>query len=163
MKDREVNNAAGYPLLVNIGVDIQKGLTMTGGSDQSYRKILEAFCQDIRDRLPLFTAVPDRDNLENFILNVHALKGAASAIGAAAVSKQALELERAGRAGDPGLIEGGLANFYRDLNNLAEQIDRTLNPYPAAGMEQAGGEGGDKAVSATGKTKEEIWKTNSRL
>ncbi|GHV41704.1 hypothetical protein AGMMS49546_18190 [Spirochaetia bacterium] len=142
----EKNPASDYPLLVNIGVDIQRGLTMTGGSDQSYRKILETFCQDIRNRLPLFTAVPDRDNLKDFILSVHALKGAAGAIGAAAVSKQALDLERAGRAGDLALIQGGLANFYRDINNLAEQIDQTLNPYPAAATEKAGGDGTDERI-----------------
>jgi HPt (histidine-containing phosphotransfer) domain-containing protein len=108
-------------------VDFAKGIAMTGGSDAAYRKVLAAFRKDALDRLPLFERVPGEPELSLFTTNVHALKSAAATIGAASVSQEAAELEAAGKAGDLALITGRLPQFYRDIQNLAEQIGLALN------------------------------------
>uniref|UniRef100_UPI0002555422 ATP-binding protein n=1 Tax=Treponema primitia TaxID=88058 RepID=UPI0002555422 len=114
------------------GVDTAKGLTMTGGNEAAYRKVLTTFRKDAWERLPLLEQVPNAQELSLFTTNVHALKSAAATIGAAAVSKKAEELEAAGRAGDIPLIEKELPHFYRELKKLAEQIGAALNSGAAA-------------------------------
>jgi signal transduction histidine kinase/CheY-like chemotaxis protein len=107
-------------------LDVATGIAMTGG-EASYRKVLAVFRKDALKRLPLLEHVPGEPELSLFTTNVHALKSAAATIGAASVSKEAAELEAAGKAGDLSFITGRLPQFYRDLQKLAEQIERALN------------------------------------
>jgi CheY-like chemotaxis protein len=122
----EKPQTTAYSALVNIGVDVAKGIRMTGGAETAYRKVLRSFGNDAMYRLPLFAAMPCKESLSDFAIHAHALKSAAATIGAASVSAQAAELEAAGKAGDLETIEKGLASFYGDLKNLAEQIEKTL-------------------------------------
>ncbi|WP_010257709.1 hybrid sensor histidine kinase/response regulator [Treponema primitia] len=115
------------------GVDTAKGMAMTGGTEAAYRKILAVFCKDALDRMPLLHNTPGEQELPLFTNSVHALKSASGTIGAAAVSKEAAELEAAGKAGDTDLIEKLLPNFYRDLKMVVEQIGLTLNEATSSG------------------------------
>jgi CheY-like chemotaxis protein len=108
------------------GIDTARGLAMTGGTDAGYRKVLASFRKDALDRLPLLERVPGEPELSLFTINVHALKSAAATIGAASVSQEAAELEAAGKAGDMARITERLPRFYRDLQNMAGQIERAL-------------------------------------
>jgi signal transduction histidine kinase/CheY-like chemotaxis protein len=126
-------DAAVYSSLTGIGVDIGKGIAMTGGAETAYRKVLAFFRKDALARLPLLERVPNEQELPLFTTNVHAFKSAAATIGAAAVSTEAAELEAAGKVGDLVRIGELLPGFYRDLKNLAEQIGAALNKEGAAG------------------------------
>ncbi|GHU42740.1 hypothetical protein FACS1894190_12430 [Spirochaetia bacterium] len=118
-----------YSLLIDIGVDTVKGVAMTGGTDAAYNKVLSSFFKDATDRLPLFDGMPTKQNLPYFTINVHAIKGAAGTIGATAVSKQAAELEAAGRSGDLETVARNIKTFFGDLKNLTEQIANSLALY----------------------------------
>ncbi|AEF86047.1 sensor histidine kinase with ATPase domain, two fused [Treponema primitia ZAS-2] len=109
------------------GVDTAKGMSMTGGIESAYRKILAVFCKDALDRMSLLENTPGEQELPLFTNSVHALKSASGTIGAAAVSKEAAELEAAGKAGDLALIGKLLPDFYQDLNAVTAQIELVLN------------------------------------
>jgi signal transduction histidine kinase/HPt (histidine-containing phosphotransfer) domain-containing protein len=123
------------------GVDTDRGISLTGGTDAAYRKVLSFFYRDALERLPVFAGPPGTGDLQNFTIGVHALKSAAATIGADAVSKEAMELEMAGKAGDLAAIKGRIGNFYRDLKNLTEQIRLALDTPVSAGADP-GKEGG---------------------
>ncbi|GHV41680.1 hypothetical protein AGMMS49546_18100 [Spirochaetia bacterium] len=108
------------------GVDTARGLAMTGGAEAGYRKVLAAFSKDAKERFVLLDHLPGEQELSLFTTGVHALKSAAASIGAAAVSEQAAELEKAGKAGEIKTIAEQLEVFYRDLKNLVEQIDLAM-------------------------------------
>ncbi|WP_010257697.1 hybrid sensor histidine kinase/response regulator [Treponema primitia] len=124
--------SADYSPLTAIGVDLTKGIAMTGGTETAYRKVLSTFRKDVLERLPLLEHVPNEQELSLFTTSVHALKSAAGTIGAAAVSKAAAELEAAGKAGDLFFITEQLPQFYRDLQNLVEQIGLALDTRATA-------------------------------
>ncbi|GHV41698.1 hypothetical protein AGMMS49546_18160 [Spirochaetia bacterium] len=150
--DTEKLFTAQYPLLVDIGVDVKKGMVMTGGSDAGYRKVLRSFYKDTLSRLPVFAAMPGKEKLPDFTINAHALKSAAASIGAAEVSRQALELETAGKAEDLEAIAKGLKAFHGDLKNLAEQIGLTLNADAGeGGAALSSGPGGKGSSDEAGK------------
>jgi len=82
------------------GVDIQKGIAMTGGTVAAYTQVLSMFSKDAEYRMPFLQALPKADSVSAFVTQVHALKSASASIGAAELSAQAAALEAAGKAGD---------------------------------------------------------------
>jgi signal transduction histidine kinase/CheY-like chemotaxis protein len=125
-----------YPQLTRIGIDVKKGIAMTGGTDAGYRKVLASFCKDALKRLPGLEDVPGEGDLPLFTIGVHALKSAAATIGATDIAKQSKDLELVGNAGDLKTIERTLPGFHRDLKSLTEQIGLTLG---SAETEKNGG------------------------
>jgi CheY-like chemotaxis protein len=121
------------------GVDVAKGILMTGGTEAAYRKVLASFLKDALARLPMLENPPAETELSSFTNTAHALKSTTATIGAAAVSAEAAELEKAGRAGDLGFIKKQLPAFYRDLQKLAGHIGPALDAKAAAetGSEEA--------------------------
>jgi two-component system, sensor histidine kinase and response regulator len=108
------------------GVDVQKGITMTGGTLAAYKQVLTLFCKDAQDRLPLLQETPNLDNLPMFTINVHALKSASASLGAQDVSVAASELEAAGKAANLDFIREHLPAFTQMLKKLTENIRTAL-------------------------------------
>jgi CheY-like chemotaxis protein len=109
------------------GVDIEKGISMTGGTMKLYRQVIGLFRKDAEERLSVLNNVlqhntPDAGALNAFVTQVHALKSASASVGAAEISAKAAELESAGKAGNVGFIRENLPSFTKDLAELAEGI-----------------------------------------
>jgi CheY-like chemotaxis protein len=104
------------------GIDITKGIALTGGKLDTYRHVLSIFCDDAEKRLPLLQTVPEADALSAFVTQVHALKSASASIGAAEVSAVAAGLEAVGKAGDTAFIGKQLPYFAGLLSALVAGI-----------------------------------------
>ena len=113
------------------GVDVQRGIAMTGGKLELYRKVLTYYSKDVEKRLHLLYTVPGMDALPAFITQVHALKSASASIGATEASALAAKLEAAGKAGDLVSIGKGLPVLARQLVELLKLIDAALKTEPA--------------------------------
>jgi CheY-like chemotaxis protein len=100
------------------GVDIQKGISMTGGTMALYRQVTDLFCKDAQERLPFLQNMPEAAALSAFVTQVHALKSASASIGAAELSDQAAALEAAGKAADLDFIREHLPGFAQALAQL---------------------------------------------
>ncbi|MDR2759099.1 MAG: Hpt domain-containing protein, partial [Spirochaetaceae bacterium] len=111
-----------FPSLAPL-VDVAKGIAMTGGAIEGYRKVLAQFYKDAAFRLPIFATPPPAETLlAVFAAQAHAIKGAAGTIGASEVSAKAAALEAAGNAGDTAAIAEKLPQFYKELTQLIEGI-----------------------------------------
>jgi signal transduction histidine kinase/CheY-like chemotaxis protein len=119
------------------GVDVKRGINMTGGTEEGYRKVLAQFYRDAAERLDWFREFSGETNGENtdkfseanlsvLTAQVHALKSAAGTIGAAEVSAEAAALETAGKAGDTRAIGERLHRFREHLVRLIEGIAKVL-------------------------------------
>ncbi|GHU39522.1 hypothetical protein FACS1894190_04580 [Spirochaetia bacterium] len=108
------------------GVDVEKGVAMSGGTVKVYKKVLAIFQKDVEDRLALLQNPPDEKDLPLFVTHVHALKSASASIGAAEISDAAARLEAAGKAGDLALIGELLPDFVKQLAAVAENIKKQL-------------------------------------
>jgi len=115
------------------GIDVQKGISMTGGTIAAYTKVLALFCKDIEERLPLLQKTPDKDTLSGFITQVHALKSASASVGAEKISIQAAELEASGKSADMAFIHDNLSAFTERLKELTENISTALHIDETAG------------------------------
>ncbi|MDR1099700.1 MAG: response regulator [Treponema sp.] len=150
---------SGETALAIPGVDVKRGINMTGGTEAGYRKVLAQFRKDAADRLPFFAAFAsetgdgdkaflpktgnetndqfsegklDReDSYRNLPAQAHAIKSAAGTIGAAAVSAEAAALEAAGKAGDLKTIGETLPGFREHVAELVENIGKALEDQGA--------------------------------
>jgi signal transduction histidine kinase/CheY-like chemotaxis protein len=110
------------------GIDVQKGITMTGGTAAAYTQVLSLFCKDAQDRLPLLQKTPEAAAMSAFITQVHALKSALASLGAEKVSAEAAELEAAGKTANTAFISEHLPVFAQQLAELVKNIRDTLEP-----------------------------------
>jgi HPt (histidine-containing phosphotransfer) domain-containing protein len=109
------------------GVDMQKGISMTGGTVALYHEVIDLFRKDAEERLPLLQCAPDSSALPEFITLVHALKSASASIGASELSAKAAELEAAGKEGNIDLIQEKLPGFAESLAELINGIQSWEN------------------------------------
>jgi HPt (histidine-containing phosphotransfer) domain-containing protein len=121
-----------YSQLPIPGLDMAKGIVMTGGTMDAYRQVLSIFREDAQERLPLLQNTPTVDALPAFVTQVHALKSASASIGAAELSAQAAALEAAGKTGNLAFIQDNLPVFTEHLAKLATGIqvwEKTLKEH----------------------------------
>jgi len=104
------------------GIDVQKGIIMTGGTESGYASVLSTFRKDALERLQALRNTLYEGSLSSFVTNVHSLKSASAAIGAGELSAVAAKLESAGKEGDRDYINGNLDRFINHLTELTEQI-----------------------------------------
>jgi len=109
------------------GIDIQTGISMTGGTESGFISVLTVFRRDAYERLGVLRNSLKEEGLKSFIINVHALKSASAAVGAKEISEDAARLETAGRAGDLDFINANIDLFINKLSKLIEGINYSLN------------------------------------
>ena len=108
------------------GVDISRGIALTGGTTAIYKKVLALFCKDVEERLPMLRKTPEADTLPALVIHIHSLKSAAAAIGAHDVSDHAAGLEAIGKAGELGFIRESLPDFVDQLVGLVKDISAAI-------------------------------------
>jgi len=108
------------------GIDVQKGINMTGGTEEGYYLVLSTYRKDAQERLGYMQEALEKDDISSFIINVHALKSASASIGAEEVSAKAAKMEVAGKNGDITCIKENLNDFIEELTKLVEGINIAL-------------------------------------
>jgi len=87
------------------GVNVKKGLSLYVGDTKVYLPLLKSYVANTPKVLDKLRAV-SAENLSDYVIIVHGLKGTSAGIGAEAIQAQALELENLSRNGD---LQGVLA------------------------------------------------------
>ena len=109
------------------GVDTKKGLSLYAGAKRIYLPMLRSYAHNtpkVLDKLRSVTA----DNLHDYVITVHGLKGTSAAIGAEHIRVAALELENLSRAGDlQGVLDRNdklIADTEVVLANVQEWLEK---------------------------------------
>jgi signal transduction histidine kinase/CheY-like chemotaxis protein len=107
-------------------VDVKRGIAMTGGTAEGYKRVLSMFRKDAEERLAFLRKLPDESELAAFVTQVHALKSVLASIGAEDISSEAARLESAGKEGEQAFIRDALPVFVGHLTKLTEAIQAAL-------------------------------------
>ena len=154
------NTQDNSPQSLNIpGVNVQRGIAMTGGTERAYRQVLSMFHKDIQTRLQMLRFIlfessmsgnkfPEK-HLPSFITQVRATKSASATIGAEGISAEAALLEDAGQTGNLALIMENLGGFIGNLTELAESINTALE-FRQGGAESKPAESESEKVNLSG-------------
>jgi len=109
------------------GIDIKKGISMTGGTVKGYMQTLTVFQKDGIQKIDEIKKSLKTGNYPLYITYVHALKSALANIGASELSESAKALEFAGKKKDTAFISSNNAQFLRNLETILDSIENALS------------------------------------
>ena len=104
------------------GIDVNKGLAMSGGNLDIYLQVIEVYYKDGLKLVGELKNCLEKDNIELFKIHVHALKSASATIGADKVSKAAAAMELAAEQGDLAFVQAEGPWFLIELKTLLNNI-----------------------------------------
>ncbi|MDR3299949.1 MAG: response regulator [Candidatus Accumulibacter sp.] len=113
-------------LIETDGLDIEKGIAMTGGSMTAYLNVLKSFYQDGCRKMDETRAAYKSRDFPLLGIYAHALKSASASIGATNLSEQAEALESAAAQKDNASISRNFESFLTKLEPLLHTIDKVL-------------------------------------
>jgi len=124
---KEKNEAINSILLKNKidGIDIAKGIKKYDGDMEFYLKLLHVYSSSIRSSFDILKNFSE-DNLKNYEIKVHGIKGISRDIFAEKTSKDAAMLEKAASSKDLDYIKENNPPFLEAINVLVAKIDEML-------------------------------------
>ena len=111
------------------GVDINRGVYLSGGKFALYLSTLDIFYKDGIEKLTTIKDCVESGNLHLYTIHVHALKSASANIGAIDLSLVAQTLEIAGEQKNWSVIEERTPEFLVALELLLDKIGNALTVY----------------------------------
>jgi len=108
------------------GIDVKKGIFMSGGTLKGYIEILSTFRKDGIAKIDEIKKCLETNNYPLYITHVHALKSASANIGASDLSEIARSLEIAGKNEDFAYIEQYNPEFLKTFDVLLNNINTAL-------------------------------------
>jgi len=104
------------------GIEVDQGITMTGGRLDNYLGILRTYYENGCKKLDELEDCINRGDMELYRVYVHALKGVSGNIGAFKMSQAAEALELAVERGDLAFIQSNHSAFLAELKTLLDNI-----------------------------------------
>jgi len=118
-------------ITINIqGVDSKKGLSLYAGETDVYLPLLRSYIKNTPNVLEKLRAV-SAENLSDYVISVHGLKGTSAGIGAEAIRAAALELENLSRAGDLQSVLAKNGKLIADTEVIVANVKAWLDQYDA--------------------------------
>ena len=121
-------DTSGVPVSID-GVDVEKGIRLTGGKLEYFFETLETFYTDCHNRIDEIMHCLVSGDRSLYITNVHALKSASANIGAEKISEAAFVLEMAAIQNDMDFVKNNNGPFMGELGKLLDELDDALSVY----------------------------------
>ncbi len=121
------------------GVDVEKGLAISGGKGTHYVRTITMFYEDGFEKIKEIRNCVEIGDMQLYATHVHGLKSAAASIGALAVSEEAKALEAAWRENNQVYINEHNAKFLMDLEALLHNIGKLLDDIETMKKKAGGG------------------------
>jgi len=114
-------------LLLDVkGLDVPKGITLTGGTYEKYRKVIRTFHEEGLEKIEEIKRCLEVNDLNQFTTYIHALKNGCWIAGAESLSKAAGLLESASSRNDSKYISENAVIFLSDFELLLNDICKAL-------------------------------------
>jgi CheY-like chemotaxis protein len=110
----------------NDGVDLYRGLERFGDDEESYLQVLRSYAANTRLVLEKIKNV-NPDNLNDYAIIVHGIKGSSYGICANTAAEKAEALEKSSKAGDIGFVNDNNTEFITVVEKLLTDLDNMLN------------------------------------
>ena len=130
-------------------IDIQRGISNVGGSEDVYLSVLNTYYGEGLDKLACVPVQFMDGDINLFTTNVHALKSSSASVGAVNISEKFKALEMAGKENDRQFIEENLDPTLRSFDELLKKVKSLL-------VEKGAFEGDDEAGDSLGELELEI-------
>ena len=108
------------------GIEIERGIETAGGIDV-YKIVVKNFYDTAQSRIDMLKEYFENEDIENYTIQVHALKSSARLIGAYGLSEKALALEMAGREDNLNVIKADTGAVLEEYGVLLEGLAGVYN------------------------------------
>jgi len=112
------------------GLDIPKGLELFDKDAEFYIRVLNAYVISVKSAFDIIQNVTE-ENLLNYKINVHGIKGTSFGIRAMQAGEEAALLEKAASSGDMEYINKNNNPFIETINKLVSDIEEMLDSIDA--------------------------------
>jgi CheY-like chemotaxis protein len=115
------------------GLNVKLGLSYVGDDPKDYFTALHSFARNCDSYLEALNKAIKDEAWQDYIIKVHALKGALATFGAEKLSRRAADLEKAAKVGkdfSPQACRAETRSFCADLSLLINKIRRISLPAP---------------------------------
>ena len=106
-------------------LDIRKGISYIGNKD-AYANILALYAANSEKKIAQIEELLAKEDLKNYVIEVHALKSTSLSMGAVGLSELAKELEAEGKAGNISVIKEKTGEMLRLYKEVAEAASHYL-------------------------------------
>ena len=138
LKDKTDNNDTfhnKYTLAFEkAGISIDDGLTYTGGNMDMYMSILKTLSSEYDNYVLNLTTSLENNDLANYGIYIHSVKGALASIGATTLSNFAKELELKAKSGDGVFVHGNADEMLVRFSTLINAIRKIIESYDTDNM-----------------------------
>jgi CheY-like chemotaxis protein len=107
------------------GINLQKALERFGGDNESLLDVLRSYAVNTKPLLGAAQEV-DKDNLAEYAITVHGIKGSSQGIFAEAIGAQAEALEHAAKSGDFAFVSANNPKFLEAAHTLISGLEGVL-------------------------------------
>jgi len=126
-KPEQAEDDSGVREISIDGVDIEKGVALSGGQGVHYLRAISMFYEDGFEKIEEIKKCLDAEDLRLYATHVHGLKSASASIGADQLSIAAKALETAGKDNNMTYISSHNPKFLMDLEMLLRGIGKALD------------------------------------
>jgi HPt (histidine-containing phosphotransfer) domain-containing protein len=139
--ERDEGHHVSSPALRSLAsvLDVKKALQNIGGSEQAYLGIINAFMTSAPEKLERMSSLIDRDDFDNFRMDIHSCRSSLANIGAFEMSEEARYLESAAEGRNCVAMKNGFSEFSSRLEALFTFIGGIVSD----GIPEDGGSGED--------------------
>ena len=108
------------------GVDIESGLELLGDID-TYNEILKEFITNTEERINKISNYKDNGDMENYAIEVHALKGDSKYLGFTKLAELSLNHQLKSQDKDIEYINNNYDELIKELNRILNLSKKYLN------------------------------------
>ncbi len=119
------------------GVDVREGVGMHSGGVETYLELVELFYMDGLEKRGYIANLKEKNDWDNYVIEVHGLKSAAANVGAKALSELAKQHEFAGKDGNYAFIDDHIEGLLSSYNAILGEMERVLRKVGKISKEEA--------------------------
>jgi len=109
------------------GVSIDRGLEFFSGDEEVFVKVLYSYSVNTRPLLDKINKHLESENLADYAVTIHGIKGSSFGIGAIRAGQDAARLESMAKEGKADEVLAENVSFVKYMENLLDSIDNTLD------------------------------------
>lgn len=113
-------------ILINAEIDVDAGIEILGDIDM-YNETLRDFLNEMQERLPKIEEYKNNNDMENYAILVHALKGDAKYLGFTKLAELSLNHQLKSQNNDYEYVCTNYEELIKEANRIVEVVNNYLN------------------------------------